>query len=217
MINKGNRVCFFKIKMVAITIVVAIVVYSCKDKVSQSNILLNSAKLPTQIIENMSVQQSEKGLPRMRIKAPIMERYENKVNPYEIFPKGINVKAYTIDGMLETEITADEAIHYTRGKNEKWEAYGNVIVHNYIKGETMETDTLYWDRANKKIYSNCVVRLQSPDLFIQGYGMESDEMARNAVILNPFDSYGVVTRDFAEIAYIDTVNFIGPLLPKIIK
>lgn len=203
--------------MVAITIVVAIVVYSCKDKVSQSNILLNSAKLPTQIIENMSVQQSEKGLPRMRIKAPIMERYENKVNPYEIFPKGINVKAYTIDGMLETEITADEAIHYTRGKNEKWEAYGNVIVHNYIKGETMETDTLYWDRANKKIYSNCVVRLQSPDLFIQGYGMESDEMARNAVILNPFDSYGVVTRDFAEIAYIDTVNFIGPLLPKIIK
>lgn len=203
--------------MVAITIVVAIVVYSCKDKVSQSNILLNSAKLPTQIIENMSVQQSEKGLPRMRIKAPIMERYENKVNPYEIFPKGINVKAYTIDGMLETEITADEAIHYTRGKNEKWEAYGNVIVHNYIKGETMETDTLYWDRANKKIYSNCVVRLQSPDLFIQGYGMESDEMARNAVILNPFDSYGVVMRDSAEIAYIDTVNFIGPLLPKIIK
>ena len=200
--------------MVAMTVVVATVVFSCKDKLSKSDDFVSSSKTPTQIIENMSVQQSEKGLPRMRMTAPLMERYEKLTEPYDIFPKGINVKAYTPDGMLETEMNAKVAIHYTLGKNGKWKAYGSVVVKNYIKGETMETDTLYWDRANKKIYTNCLVRLQSPDLFMQGYGMESDEMARNAIILNPFDSYGVVQRDSTEIAYIDTVNFIGPLIPK---
>jgi hypothetical protein len=48
---------------------------------------------------------------------------------------------------------------------------------------------------------------------MQGIGMESDEMARNAVILNPFDSYAVVVKDSLEMPYIDSVNFIGPLLP----
>ncbi len=212
-----NRNCFFKIKIVAMTFVVATVIYSCKDKLQKSDDILNSAKLPTQVIENMSVQQSEKGLPRMRMTAPLMERYEKLAEPYDIFPKGINVKAFTPDGMLETEMSANAAIHFTKGKNEKWEAYGNVVVKNYIKGETMETDTLFWDRANKKIYTKCLVKLYAPDLFMQGYGMESDEMARNAVILNPFDSYGVVERDSTEIGYIDTVNFIGPLLPRKVK
>jgi hypothetical protein len=48
-------------------------------------------------------------------------------------------------------------------------------------------------------------------MFMQGYGMESDEMARNAVIDNPFNSYAIVSRDSTETGYIDTANFIGPL------
>ena len=49
----------------------------------------------------------------------------------------------------------------------------------------------------------------APDGFMQSYGMESDEMARNARIERPFDSYGIVSRDSTAI-YIDTVNFVGP-------
>ena len=46
---------------------------------------------------------------------------------------------------------------------------------------------------------------------MQGYGMRSDEMARNSVILRLFDGYGVVVQDTTEVR-IDTANFIGPLL-----
>jgi len=41
--------------------------------------------------------------------------------------------------------------------------------------------------------------------------MESDELARNAIILKPFDSYSII-KDSAEVLYIDTVNFVGPIL-----
>ena len=45
---------------------------------------------------------------------------------------------------------------------------------------------------------------------MQGYGLDSDERARNANILNPFDSYGIIRSDSSKV-YVDTVNFIGPV------
>ena len=50
-------------------------------------------------------------------------------------------------------------------------------------------------------------------MYMQGYGMESDELARNAIIIKPFDSYSII-KDSTEVLYIDTVNFVGPLLAK---
>ena len=75
----------------------------------------------------------------------------------------------------------------------------------------METDTLYWDQAAKEIYTDCYIKMYSPSGLMQGYGMRSDEMARNSVILRLFDGYGVVVQDSTEVR-IDTANFIGPLL-----
>ena len=72
------------------------------------------------------------------------------------------------------------------------------------------TDTLYWNREEKKIYTDCYVRLYSPQGFMQGYGMESDERARDAQLLRPFDGYGIISNDTTRRVYTDTVNFIGP-------
>ena len=77
----------------------------------------------------------------------------------------------------------------------------------------METDTLYWDRKNERIYTDCYVRMYSPDGFMQGYGMESDQRARNSSIFNPFDSYGIVIQDSTKVA-VDSANFIGPFPEK---
>ena len=79
--------------------------------------------------------------------------------------------------------------------------------------ETMETDTLYWDRGKKEIFTDCYVRLFSNDGFMQGYGMRSDEMARDVVLYKPFNSFAVVVQDTTKVI-IDSVNFVGPLLKK---
>lgn len=198
---------------VAVTIVVATIILSCKEDLPATD-SIDATVFPTQIIENMSVQQTDAGIVVLRVEAPKMERFTQLKEPYDNFPNGINVKAFTREGLLETEISSDYAKHINGTKEEIWEAYGNVVVNNYIKGEKMVTDTLYWDRNSKKIFTQCFVKLTAPDFFMQGYGMESDDMARNAIILKPFDSYAVVARDSLEIPYIDTINFIGPLFPK---
>lgn len=196
------------LKMVAVLWVATIAV-SCSNKLK--NIDADKiSEAPTQVIVNMNAAQTENGVVQMRLSAPRMERYEKgQDQSMELFPEGFNVLAYN-DGLLETRIVSDKAEHTVFGQTEKWSAYGNVVVTNYLEGQKLMTDTLYWDRERQKIFTDCYVRLYSPQGFMQGYGMESDERARDAQLLRPFDGYGIISDDSTGRVYVDTVNFIGP-------
>ena len=195
--------------MIATASAVAFVVFSCKGKLGEAE-ALDIKEAPVQTVDDMFIVQTENGRIQMRTEAPLMERYERDTLSFELFPNGFFVYGYTDDEKLETEIIADNARHlkYKDGR-ESWEAFGNVVVRNLIKQEVMETDTLYWDQKNEKIYTHCYVRMYSPDGFMQGYGMESDQRARNSIIFNPFNSYGILEQENEVL--IDSVNFIGPV------
>ena len=199
--------------MIATASAVAFVVYSCKGKLAEAESLVLE-DTPVQTVDNMFIIHSENGKIQLRMEADLMERYERDTVSYELFPKGFAVYGYTDNELLETEIVSDKARHlkYKDGR-EKWEAFGNVVVRNLIKQEVMETDTLYWDQKNEKIFTDCYVRMYSPDGFMQGYGMQSDQRARNSIILKPFNSYGIIVQDSTAVLT-DSVNFIGPLLKK---
>lgn len=198
--------------MTATALAVAFIVYSCKGKLELAE-KLDIKETPVQTVDNMFIVSTENGVLKMRVEADLMERYDNDSLSYELFPEGFAVYAYTEDGLLETQIISDQARHldYKDKSGEVWEAFGNVKVQNVIKKEVMETDTLYWDRKNEKIYTHCYVKLYSPDGFMQGYGMESDERARHSVIMRPFDNYVYLVQDSTKV-FVDSVNFIGPLL-----
>ncbi len=199
--------------MIATASAVAFVVNSCNGKLAEAE-SISLSETPVQKVNDMFIVQTENSMIKVRAQAPLMERYERDTLSYELFPEGIAVYGYTEDGRLETEIVADNARHlkYKDGR-ESWEAFGNVVVKNLINQEIMETDTLYWDQKNEKIYTHCYVRMYSPDGFMQGYGMESDQRARDTELFNPFNNYAIMTKDSTAIV-IDSVNFIGPMQKK---
>lgn len=202
-----------KIAMIATAFAVAFIVYSCKGKLDTAD-SVNLDETPVQTVERMFIVQSENGLLKMRVEAGILERYTTDTLDYELFPKGIAVYSYNEEGLLETEITSDKANHRKfKDNREIWKAYGNVVVKNIINHQVMETDTLYWDRQNERIYTDCYVRMYSPDGFMQGFGMEADQRARHNTILRPFNNYTFIEQD-STVVLIDSVNFIGPLLKK---
>jgi LPS export ABC transporter protein LptC len=190
----------------------ATIAVSCQPKLGETQIA-SPDSAPNQVVEGMSAVQSRNSQRQMRIESPLMEIYnQDPEDAYELFPKGFVVYGYNEQGFLETEIVAKRARHRLVKTEESWEAFGDVVVRNFVKGTRIDTDTLFWDKENAKIYTprSCYVLLQSPDGAMQGFGMESDEMARNALLLHPFDSYGYVGRDSTEAGYVDSVNFIGP-------
>ena len=199
--------------MIATAAAVAFVVFSCKGKLGEA-VALDLSETPVQTVTDMFIVQTENSGLQMRAEAPLMEKYDRDSLSYELFPRGFFVYGYTDEGLLETRITSDKARHlkYNDGR-ETWEAFGNVVVQNLIKQETMETDTLYWNQKEEKIYTHCYVKMYSPQGFMQGYGMESDQRARDSRLFNPFNSYGIVAQDTTQVV-IDSVNFIGPLLKK---
>ena len=199
--------------MIATAAAVAFVVYSCKGKLAEAEVL-NLAETPVQVVDDMFMQQTENGMVKMRAEAPRMEKYEKDSLDYELFPEGFFVYGFDETGKLETEIVADNARHqkFEDGR-ESWEAFGNVVVKNLINQEVMETDTLYWDQKNEKIYTHCYVRMYSPDGFMQGYGMESDQRARSTILFNNFNNYAIVVKDSTDVS-VDSVNFIGPFQKK---
>ena len=148
----------------------------------------------------------------MRMHAPLMQRFEfrkdSMLQSYELYTDGFLVNAYTEDGQLETTIIAEQAKHVTTRGRESWSAFGDVVITNHIKGERIETDTLSWTTDEKTIYTDCYVRLTNDSGLMQGFGMTSDERARNTVILRPFDWYAI-ERD-STYHYLDTLNQMGP-------
>lgn len=200
--------------MTATALAVAFVVFSCKGKLGEAEVLdLKTA--PLQTIDSMFAVKTKNGIVEMRMECDLMERFENDTVSKETFPQGLAVYSYNEEGLLETTIFSDNAVHETRKKDgtETWSAFGNVIIQNVIKQETMETDTLYWDQGTEELFTDCYVRMYSPSGFMQGYGMRSDQRARNSIILLPFNSFGVVKQD-STVVMIDSVNFIGPFIKK---
>ena len=201
--------------MLAITTVVASIVVSCKNKIGEAD-KLDLSRTPTQQTYDMFAVQTQNGVVGMRLEADLMEHYDTDSASFDSFPHGISVYAYSEDGLLESIILADDARHIVPKKanqDEIWEAFGNVIMHNVLEQETMETDTIYWDQAKREIYTDCYVKLYSRQGFLQGFGMRSDDHVRNSILYRPFDGYGVVVQDSTAVI-IDSVNFIGPFPKK---
>ena len=196
--------------MLASVLALASIVVSCKSKLAQAD-MLDLRKTPVQTLTNMFTVQTCNGKVEMRIEAPLMQTFESDTAKLDLFPEGLSVYTYTPEGLLETLIFSDKASHRvdkTRQQEDIWSAFGNVLIHNVIKRETMETDTIYWDQAKKEIWTDCYVKMYSPDGFLQGYGMRSDDHARNAILHKTFNGYGVTVQD-STLVVIDSVNFIG--------
>ena len=194
---------------------VAIVVFLSLRKGKADGERIDFSKVPMQTVDDMFAVKTKNGIVEMRIEADRMLRYETDTTTMELFPDGFAVYSYTDEGLLETILLSDQAKHITfkHSDGEEWQAFGNVSVQNIIKRETMETDTIYWDQRTHQIYTDCYIRMYSPDGFMQGYGMRSDDKARNAIIRKPFNSYSVVVKDTTTVL-VDSINFIGPFLKK---
>jgi len=191
-------------------IALASIVVSCGGGLGEAD-TLDLSQTPVQTLREMFAVQTKNGKVEMRFEAPIMETYDNDTMKLDLFPGGLSVYSYTDEGLLESVIFSDNAKHEvdkTGKKSDVWSAFGNVLINNVIKHEAMETDTIYWDETKKEIYTDCYVKMYSPDGFMQGYGMRSDDHARNSILHKPFNSYAVSQQD-STLVVIDSVNFIG--------
>ena len=116
------------IKMMATAGAVAFIFFSCDRKLSTAE-KLDLSKTPLQTVDSMFIVQTTDGGLQFRVEAEVMERYVTDSVSFEKFPKGVELYGYNEEGLLETMILADDALHEQRSKSkyEKWSAFGTLL------------------------------------------------------------------------------------------
>lgn len=166
-------------KFIVPALVGTILLVSCETDIEMVNLLAEREQVPNLMAKNFEILYTENGKPRISIKAPETQYFQNAEEPYYEFIQGITVFRYDDSLQIESTITANYAIFYEA--KELWIARHDVVAQNR-KGQVLNTEQLYWDQKAKKIYSDDMVKITSEDDIIFGEGFDSDENFDNWVI-----------------------------------
>ncbi len=128
--------------------------------------------LPVMDTRGVSTLISDSGVTRYRINTEEWKVYDRKQPSYWAFEKKIYLEKFDTLFQVEASIEADTA--YFFDKKKLWKLIGHVHVQN-LKGEKFDTELLYWDQNQKKVYSDKRVRIEQPDQIIYARGFESNE------------------------------------------
>lgn len=125
---------------------------------------------------------SDSGITRYRISSERWDMYDKAREPYQEFPKGIHLEKFDANLKVDANIHS----HYARfNENEQiWELRGKVRATN-LQGELFETEQLFWDQRQKRIYSSKLVTITQVSHIISGIGFESNEALTNYTIRKP--------------------------------
>lgn len=173
------------------TVVMLFLLYSCGEKTE----LIKAGpreQLPRLKAEDVSTIISDSGITRYRITTPEWLIFDLAEEPYWNFPKGMLFEKFDEQYNVDAEMKSNQAVYYE--KKQLWEFSGDVKAMN-LEGEVFETDRLYWDDPNNKIYSNDSIRITQKEKVIMGVGFESNATLTQYTIRNP---YGIIPIDEEE-------------------
>lgn len=133
--------------------------------------------------QEVEILFTEDAVPTIKIVAPTAVRYNllPPDMPYTAFPDGLKLYVYDQDGQLDSELSANSG--KMSDNSDDLTVNGNVVIINQ-KGEKLNTETLTWNKVEKKIRSEGFVKIFTDDEIIYGTGFEADENFTNYVIYN---------------------------------
>lgn len=153
--------------------VVLLLLSSCSgNKKVLGKAITERDSLPIMDTRGVTTLVSDSGITRYRINTEVWQMFDRKDPSYWAFEKGIYLEKFDSLFQVEASIESDTAYFYDKKK--LWKLMGNVHVQN-LKGEKFDTELLYWDQNQKKVYSDKRVRIEQPDQIIYAWGFESNE------------------------------------------
>lgn len=164
------------------TICALVLFIACNDHYKQVALEEYDGKYPDESSENMVITFSDSGRTSFIIKTPLLNRYCIDTDYFDC-PKGITVISYNEFGEQQAILTADYAVGIN---NSIYQASNNVVIHDIVKNEIIETEQIIWDQRERKIYSVVLVKQTRADGSINwGDGFVADERFTKYTITHP--------------------------------
>lgn len=148
------------------------VVSGCKDSNPVGTGSVDPAHTPTMLTRDVETLISDSGVTRYRIVTPVWYVYDETPEPYWRFPEGLKLERYDNFFRIEATVTSDSATYF---KNKQlWRLDGNVNLTN-VMNEKFQTNQLFWNQRQEKLYSDSFIHIERPDKVLEGYGFDSNQ------------------------------------------
>lgn len=168
---------------VAFLATVMFVFISCSSRIESTEELSNSRdSIPLIHAWDVSTVISDSGITRYRVETPEWLVFEKAAEPYWDFPHGIHLEKFDENLNVYANVDADTAVYYN--KKEMWILSGNVKAMN-LDGEKFESEKLFVEQRNDRIYTDRFVTITQKDRIINGIGLESNQKLTKYTILEP--------------------------------
>lgn len=183
--NQHNIFNILRITTTIMVVVMLLYFTSCKDK-NENLVAFNydPEVVPTMVTESFTTLISDSGITQYKLVADKWMVFDKAKEPFQFFPLGLYFERFTPNFEIEATVVADTAWYYT--EKELWKLVSNVHVQN-MQGEEFESQELYWDGKNGRVYSDSYIEIKRGDTRIKGYGFESNESMTNYRIFRPHD------------------------------
>ncbi len=128
--------------------------------------------VPSLTVWDLETIYTDSGRIKLKIQAPLVERYSEDIKKKIYFTHGILVHFYNKDGIEESYMSSKYAIYHE--EDNLWEASDSVVVVN-SEGEILNTELLFWDEKTERIYSSKFVKITTLHDIIHGEGFEANQ------------------------------------------
>lgn len=164
-------------------IALSFILPSCKEeRKSYVSVTSNPDSIQTMVTRDVVSLISDSGMTRYRILSKLWIVYDEAEVPTWKFPVGLKLEQFDDSFRIAATVKCDSATYF---KNQKlWRLDGHVDIRN-IKKEVIETEQIFWDQVNHKVYSDSFVHIERADRILEGYGFTSNEKLTEYVIRRP--------------------------------
>jgi LPS export ABC transporter protein LptC len=180
--NKILRYTFPTATIALWTVVVCFLAGCADNKPPTEAKLIDRSKLPRMYAENITTLISDSGITRYRISTPVWYVYDKTAEPYWYFPKGIRLERFDENYHIDGELKCKTARFYQ--SRQLWELNGKVRALN-LQGEMFESEQLFWNQRDQKIYSDSLIRITQKFQVLVGKGFDSNQTMTKYVIRHP--------------------------------
>ena len=133
--------------------------------------------------QNLHTFVTDSGRYKYEFETPDLAQYDNTEDPYTDFPHGLTFTMYAADGhSVSSKVRCNNARYY-KAQN-LWELNNDVEAIT-SKNEVLNTEQLFWNTVEHRIYSDKFVKITTANQVITGVGFESDDKMSKYEIKHP--------------------------------
>ena len=125
-----------------------------------------------EIGRDVEILYSDSAVVRVRVTAPSLYNYVDRLETRQEFPDGIKLEFLTPRLQVRSTLTAKFAI---RQQDKGLIIARDSVVLTTVQQEKLETEELIWDEKTEKVRTDKFVKVTKPDEVIYGFGLEANQ------------------------------------------